>query len=890
LNVTLRGSESPCEGRLEVYGGHNGISQWGLVCYSGWRRENAEVVCRSLGCGDPVRSGLENTLYKDQLLPKLYLMDQVKCTSEEESLWKCPFVGARVVNCKEGSFVAVKCSGDVKLRLNLNGQTDRCAGVVEFTTHDGIFGVCNSNWDKSKADMICQEIGCGNHSYIPKPGLFKGEPTNHNVLLNCSGNGRFSWQCMERTTNCLDQASVICSEHKKFRLKGSSACSGSVEEFDVQNKSWVPLRKEMRPDEICKQLNCGHNGNLTSYNESNILMCSDTITLRNFTSKCFGEVFVVVNDTEFGVCSASDQTLSRQLGVVVCRELACGEVLDVKAGRVVSNGLLSNVECQGDEEFLWQCLAKRERKHCNVITVVCSGSLDLHLRDGLGRCSGRLEVSWEGSWRSIRSSDWTTANSDMVCQHLSCGKSIPMPKELFVNGKQRELDWNLQCRHSSAKLHECFLKKRSKSENAPVIKVICQAEELLFFEGNTPCRGKVRITSFDGAEPENKKNVSGICHAMQCGNLVSIQTEPNSTYVTCSGSVDVNLRNSRDERCWGTVEVCRGDGCGGVCKNTWTGQESSMVCMDLGCGSPLQGQLKLETEYTEPVRDYSVYCPEGSIKARLEDPRDKCAGKVSLFFAGHWKPVCRESLNQNFYNAVCKELNCGEYEPSVTPRDEPQTKGLVGIQCQENTNSVSECDLKSISWGVRQCTPSYLTCTGRTRLLLYKPEGQCKGPVYMYAQKQTLLVSGQGWGTEEGQKMCTYLQCGDYIKHSVSEISKDGLSKLWNSTYNCSGKDTMWECERHGPLVQLQHQVNIECDGQPAVRLSNDCRGTVLINNETVCASQWNNHMSDDLCNSLGCGKAVHQWSTGVSVGDHWDLSCTGMESLLWQCGPRKNR
>lgn len=65
--------------------------------------------------------------------------------------------------------------------------------------------------DKSKADMVCQELGCGDNYYIPKAGMFKTEPIKENVKLNCVGNEKYAWQCMELTTDCKDRANVICS-------------------------------------------------------------------------------------------------------------------------------------------------------------------------------------------------------------------------------------------------------------------------------------------------------------------------------------------------------------------------------------------------------------------------------------------------------------------------------------------------------------------------------------------------------------------------------------------------------------------------------------------------------------------------------------------------------
>lgn len=62
----------------------------------------------------------------------------------------------------------------------------------------------------------------------------------------------------------------------------------------------------------------------------------------------------------------------------------------------------------------------------------------------------------------------------------------------------------------------------------------------MLFEGDSPCQGRVRITTVDDTEPkgEIRKNISDVCNAMQCGNLLSFEKEPNTTSVnvTCSGT------------------------------------------------------------------------------------------------------------------------------------------------------------------------------------------------------------------------------------------------------------------------------------------------------------------------------------------------------------------
>ncbi|KAK7145628.1 hypothetical protein R3I93_013384 [Phoxinus phoxinus] len=940
LNVALRGSESPCEGRLEV---RDSKGQWGLVCHHGWNnrdKSNGQVVCKSLKCGDLVNSDIEMTLYKDPPPPKLYLMDEVNCVSTETSLWDCPFNSADNNMCKGdfSSAVAVECSGHVQ--LSLNGQSGNCAGVVEYSTPSGTFGVCKSDWDKKHADKICQERKCGDcyRGCDKEDALFKRQKSEENVSLKCDDKEQFSWQCME-PKKCSERVGVICNKHRRFSLRdGNNLCSGFVEEYNNTEKSWVPVQeKDMIPEDICTQLNCGTFTNFTADNGTNSLRltCSDNVKLLNFTSKCFGDVNVRVNGSDYGVCYSKSNI---RLGERVCKELGCGGLLDEKEGRDISNGLLSDVECLGDEASLWHCLAKHEKKQCRSTTVICAGSLNVRLRDGLGVCSGRVELQWEGSWKSISSKEWNTDNSDMVCTHCKCGLSTSITK-LFIEVNQNQLEspWHVKCKSSSAKLYECLKKEtRTSISREPNVQIMCQNEKLMFFEGASPCKGRVLIKSIGGeaeARPlseklmaDNNKTEADICRAMQCGDVDDFKKQ-NGTYadVRCSGSVNVTLRNKPEkekdkESCWGTVEVCHDGICGGVCKDTWTIEHSAKICDNLGCGKPIQSLLKnpFLTKYSGSVNHYSVYCLKevknismcrfipisdstckvpaqvictGSVKAKLEDPRDKCAGIVSLSYAGKWTPVCQDTLNTDLSNAICSELNCGQFYPNSLTRDESQNNGLSGIKCATGANSFSKCNLEGIS-SEKPCTVGYLKCTEWKRLLLYKKEGPCSGPVYALSGGKTQLVSGQGWGREEGQKMCEYLQCGNYSSHST--ISVKGKNEWWSKTYNCSGKTDMWECERLDQALQPDHpreQLHITCDAKlPAIILSKKCTGEVSIEKENVCPSHLDDQMSSELCDDLDCGTAFHHWSTEVQKTDCWHFSCTGRETLLWQCGYTKGR
>jgi len=103
-----------------------------------------------------------------------------------------------------------------------------------------------------------------------------------------------------------------------------------------------------------------------------------------------------------------------------------------------------------------------------------------------------------------------------------------------------------------------------------------------------------------------------------------------------------------------------------------------------------------------------------SVKAKLEDPRDKCAGTVSLYYNGKWTPVCQDSLDADLGNTICRELNCGQYNSTtLTFKDKFQNE-LPSIECKSDASSVSKCNFKNISG--KTCSVGYLQCTGISHL------------------------------------------------------------------------------------------------------------------------------------------------------------------------------
>ncbi|KAI4880516.1 hypothetical protein NFI96_026941 [Prochilodus magdalenae] len=672
-----------CSGRLEVPKGN----KWYTVCDAHFDQQDAEVVCRELGCGLTVEmlggaafgSG-EGQVWSEQL----------QCRGNESQIYSCKKTSIRNNTCTHESDVGITCtalcSGHTGALL-VNGS-DSCSGRVELQYLSEWGTVCDVSWDMRAASVLCGQLKCGSAVTVVGSDWFgEGSGQIWADVFDCQGNETHLSKCPISSWNrgvCSHQqdAGVICNgsslvlHEGRVRLSGGLECEGEVEVYFMEDWRRVLLDSwsESVASVVCRQLGCGsvfnfsssslsssehsymcvtsfscsgseaHLGNCSSAQAVNCssreqlsITCSgkfnsghSSIRLVGSGGDCAGRL-EVFHSGSWGTVSSDLWDIEDAL--VVCRQLQCGVALSAPVPAQFGPGTgpiwLNAVECEGDETSLWKCrfqlCGEDECEHMEDVGVVCSEYKEIRLTGG---CEGNLEVFYNGTWGNVCDNGIDDNTATLICQELNCGRSGSENRaKARVESAPNWLD-DLKCRNHDSTLWQC------------------------------------PSSSF-------QKN--------KCADVASI---------SCSDHLPLRLKGGRG-RCSGRLEVYHNAEWGSVCNDLWDIRDARVVCRQLGCGLALSADgssvfgagngtiwlnrvrcrgneihlwdcpysLKNHTDcsHWQPAK---VICAD-HLPLRLSGGRGSCSGRLEVFNNAEWGSVCDDLWDIRDAQVVCRQLGCG---------------------------------------------------------------------------------------------------------------------------------------------------------------------------------------------------------------------------------------
>ncbi|XP_059981758.1 deleted in malignant brain tumors 1 protein [Lagenorhynchus albirostris] len=975
LALRLVNGGDRCEGRVEVlYRG-----SWGTVCDDSWDTNDANVVCRQLGCGWAMWAQ-GNAQYGQGSGP--IVLDNVGCSGQESYLWSCPHNGWNTHNCGHSEDAGVVCSAarpqstllpgwwtptaptegtESGLALRLVNGGDRCEGRVEVLYRGSWGTVCDDSWDTNDANVVCRQLGCGWATSAPGSARY-GQGSGPIVLddVRCMGHESYLWSCPHNgwnTHNCghSEDAGVVCSGWSHIR--------------------WVSLSGAARPQSTLLP------GWWTPTAPTEGTESGLALRLVNGGDRCEGRVEVLYRGSWGTVCDDSWDTNDAN---VVCRQLGCGWATSAPGSARYGQGsgpiVLDDVRCMGHESYLWSCPHNgwntHNCGHSEDAGVVCSGTesgLALRLVNGGDRCEGRVEVLYRGSWGTVCDDSWDTNDANVVCRQLGCGWATSAPgsarygqgsgpivlDDVRCMGHESYL-WS--CPHNGWNTHNC-----GHSEDAGVVCSAARPQSTLL-----PDTFSLILLAFSRVLPGTE---SGLALRLVNGGD------------RCEGRVEVLYRGS-----WGTV-----------CDDSWDTNDANVVCRQLGCGwatsapgSARYGQgsgpIVLDDVRCMGHESYLWSCPhngwnthncghsedagvvcsaarpqstllpgwwtptaptegtESGLALRLVNGGDRCEGRVEVLYRGSWGTVCDDSWDTNDANVVCRQLGCGWATSAPGSARYGQGSGpivLDDVRCMGHESYLWSCPHNG--WNTHNCghsedagvvcsaarpqstlLPGWWTPTAPTEgtesglaLRLVNGGDRCAGRVEVLYRGSWGTVCDDSWDTNDANVVCRQLGCGWATSAPGSARYGQGSGPIVLDDVGCSGHESyLWSCP-HNPWnthnCGHSEDAGVVCSAaRPqstllpgwwtptaptegtesglALRLVNGsdrCEGRVEVLYQgswgTVCDDSWDTNDANVVCRQLGCGWAMsapgnarYGQGSGPIVLD--DVGCSGHENYLWSC------
>ncbi|XP_049893324.1 scavenger receptor cysteine-rich type 1 protein M160-like [Epinephelus moara] len=780
-SVRLVNGTSLCSGRLEVKSKQSN-QRWSSVCEADFDQQDAEVVCRELGCGPP--SALQGLLYGEVEAPMW--TKGFQCEGNEAALLDCRSSGSERDTCSPGKAVGLTCSDPVRLV----GGDSRCAGTLELK-HNGDWRpmtAVHDVWTLKTAVIVCRELDCGSALSV---GWREGSSDRSVWMTSGCDNFRTALSKCVVSDNSYSITDLICSDFVRL-VNGTSLCSGRLEvKSNQSNHRWSSVCEtdfdQQDAEVVCRELSCGPplvlQGGLYGEmetpmwtkefqcegNESALLdcrssgserdtcspgkavglTCSEPVRLVGGDSRC-GGTLEVKHQGDWRPVGKNSINWSLDEAAVACRELDCGSAVSAGLREESSRRPVweINSNCVLSGFSLRECVESSSSSSMADLTCLDS----VRLVNGISLCSGRLEVRSNQWWSSVCEADFDQQDAEVVCRELGC--EPPSALQGLFYGEVEAPMWTkgFQCEGNEAALLDCRSSGSERDTCSPgkAVGLTC-SEPVRLVGGDSRCAGTLELNYQGDWRPVSDRYEHWTLReaVVACGEL------------DCGSAVSVGRREeSSDRSVWLILPHC---------------VQSGFALRE--CATPSSSSFIIVLTCSDSVR--------------LVNGTSLCSGRLevksnqSKQSNQRWSSVCDADFDQQDAEVVCRELGCGP--PSVLQGgiygEEEAPMWTREFHCEGNESAVLDC--RSSGSERDTCSPGKavgLTCSEPVRLV--GENSRCAGTLELEYQGdwRPMKFFIDVFSVEPAVAACKELGCGSAL--SAGRVESSDRS-VWNLNSDC---------------------------------------------------------------------------------------------------------